>query len=168
MIKIIVAVGKNNEIGIGDQLLGHYPEDLKHFKYTTRGQIVLVGRKTFDGFSEFMKGLPSRFGIVLTSRPEEIARYLGKNVGHSNSLAKVVNAYVTQTPKDVDLYICGGETVYKEAIDMPEVQELIVTYIDKEFPEATHFFPEISLNTWHETEAWALTDELMVIRYVRK
>lgn len=78
MIKIIVAVGKNNEIGIGDQLLGHYPEDLKHFKYTTRGQIVLVGRKTFDGFSEFMKGLPSRFGIVLTSRPEEIARYLGK------------------------------------------------------------------------------------------
>ena len=170
MIKIIVAMGRNNEIGIGDQLLGKFPEDLKHFRFTTRGQIVVFGRKTFDGLPEQMKDFPSRYGVILTSDPTGIARYIGRNAGWSTSLIKLVTQY-NELPEDLkktDMYICGGEKVYRDAIEMPEVSELIITHIDRDFPEATHFFPAIDFSTWHEVESWSLTDELQVIRYKRK
>lgn len=169
MIKIIVAIGKNNEMGIGDKLLGHFPEDLKHFKHMTRGNLVVVGKKTFDGFPEHMKEFPSRYGIILTSDPESVKHYLNKKVSWSDSLIKLVESYKNYNFNEtINMYISGGESVYRAAMELPELEELIVTHINKEFPEATHFFPYIDLNIWHETESWNLTEEMTVIRYVRK
>ena len=48
MFSIIVAIGKNREIGKGNKLLWHIPEDLKNFKEITTGKTVIMGRKTFE------------------------------------------------------------------------------------------------------------------------
>ena len=62
MFSLIVAVGKNNEIGKNNQLLWHIPEDLKNFKKITTDKTVIMGRKTFESIG---KPLPKRKNIIL-------------------------------------------------------------------------------------------------------
>ncbi|EEX75573.1 dihydrofolate reductase [Leptotrichia hofstadii] len=63
MYSIVVAVGKNNEIGKNNQLLWHIPEDLKKFKEITTGQTVIMGRHTYESIG---KPLPNRKNIVFS------------------------------------------------------------------------------------------------------
>ena len=67
MISIIVALGKNNEIGKGNALLWHMPADMKYFRETTRGHTVVMGRKTFESMD---RPLPNRKNIVITRDKE--------------------------------------------------------------------------------------------------
>ena len=63
MYSIVVAVGKNNEIGKNNQLLWHIPEDLKNFKKITTGKTVIMGRNTYKSIG---RALPNRKNIVLS------------------------------------------------------------------------------------------------------
>ena len=63
MFSLIVAVGKNNEIGKENKLLWHVPEDLKNFKKITSGKKIVMGRKTFESIG---RPLPNRENIVLS------------------------------------------------------------------------------------------------------
>ena len=63
MFSLIVAVGKNNEIGKNNQLLWHIPEDLKNFKKITAGKTVIMGRNTYESIG---RALPNRKNIVLS------------------------------------------------------------------------------------------------------
>ena len=63
MFSLIVAVGKNNEIGKNNQLLWHIPEDLKNFKKITTGKMVIMGRNTYKSIG---RALPNRTNIVLS------------------------------------------------------------------------------------------------------
>ena len=62
MFSIIVAIGKNNEIGKKNKLIWHIPEDLKNFKKITTGKTVVMGRKTHESIG---KALPNRKNIIL-------------------------------------------------------------------------------------------------------
>ena len=63
MITIVVAMGKNREIGVDNQLLWHLPKDLKHFKELTSGHPIIMGRKTYESIG---KPLPNRTNIVIS------------------------------------------------------------------------------------------------------
>ena len=63
MLSIIVAIGKNNEIGKKNDLLWNLPTDMKHFRETTKGHTVIMGQKTFESIG---RPLPNRRNIVLT------------------------------------------------------------------------------------------------------
>ncbi len=63
MFSIIVAIGKNNEIGKNNKLLWHIPEDLENFKKITLNKKIVMGRKTFESIG---RPLPKRENIVLT------------------------------------------------------------------------------------------------------
>ena len=63
MFSLIVAVGKNNEIGKNNQLLWHISEDLKNFKRITTGKTVIMGRNTYESIG---RPLPNRVNIVLS------------------------------------------------------------------------------------------------------
>ena len=63
MFSLIVAIGKNNEIGKNNQLLWHIPEDLKNFKKITTGKTVIMGRNTYKSIG---RALPNRTNIVLS------------------------------------------------------------------------------------------------------
>ena len=68
MFSIIVAIGKNSEIGKGNKLLWHIPEDLKNFKEITTGKTVIMGRKTFESIG---RPLPNRKNIVLSKNGDK-------------------------------------------------------------------------------------------------
>ena len=65
MITIIVAMGKNREIGADNQLLWYLPKDLKHFKELTSGHPIIMGRKTYESIG---KPLPNRTNIVISRK----------------------------------------------------------------------------------------------------
>ena len=65
MITIVVAMGKNREIGADNQLLWHLPKDLKHFKELTSGHPIIMGRKTYESIG---KPLPNRTNIVISRK----------------------------------------------------------------------------------------------------
>jgi len=67
MIAIVAAIGRNRELGKGNQLLWHIPDDLKRFKALTTGHPVIMGRKTFESIVAMLgKPLPGRKNIVVT------------------------------------------------------------------------------------------------------
>ena len=137
-LSIIVAIGKNNEIGAENDLLWHLSADLKHFKEITTGHTIIMGRKTFESLP---KGpLPNRRNIVVSRNPE--LKIEGAEVYSSLELAllKVIN--------EEEVFIIGGDQIYKQAF--PDADKLYLTRIHAEFPQADAFFPEIDYTKWTE------------------
>lgn len=135
MIKIIVAMDKNNLIGTQNGTMGmpwYCPEDLTHFKETTLQQTLLMGRKTYESIG---KPLPDRKTIVVSK-----LGYISKDVEVVHDLDEILRSY--QDSKE-DLYICGGSSIYKQTMD--KADELIVSYIPGEY-SGHAYFPNIDLN----------------------
>ncbi|XVX18936.1 dihydrofolate reductase [Actinomycetota bacterium] len=136
-ITLIAALGTNRVIGKDGDMPWHLPEDLKHFKATTMGHPMVMGRKTFEAIG---RPLPGRRTIVITrdtqwSRPEV-------EVAHS-----LADALFLAGPAD-EVFIVGGGQVYAEA--MPFAQRMVLTEIDAA-PEGDTFFPEWDRTQWHES-----------------
>lgn len=129
-LKMIAAVGRNNELGKNNDLLWHLPEDLKFFKETTIGKTVVMGKSTFDSLP---KVLPNRKNIVLAignfTFPEGVIVYDDAN--------KFLSDY---KDSNEEIFVIGGGTIYKLFID--KADEIYLTEIDAEDKEATVFFPE--------------------------
>jgi dihydrofolate reductase len=175
MIKIIAIIGKNNEMGIGNDLLDFYPEDMEHFQKTTKSHMLLMGGNTYKHLPG-KKPLPNRFTLVLTSNPKKFPLVKGE-MSPVTSFREAVQFYrmakaqmKEESPdRDLHLFIVGGQQVYENAITKHAVQELLITHIDKAFDNATHFFPKIDPNIWLEdVERVKLSDKLTLVRYIRK
>lgn len=134
-LTIIVATDKRGGIGIENQLPWHLPEDLAHFKRTTGGHAIIMGRKTFESIG---RALPNRRNIVI-SRDSNWAH---PGVECVNSL-EAARAAVSGD----DAFIIGGAQIYQQALALAD--RLIVTEIQKEF-SCDAFFPSIDLNEWKE------------------
>ena len=124
MLKIIVAIGKNREIGKDNKLLWHLPEDLKHFKNLTKNSTVIMGYNTYLSIG---RPLPNRKNIVLCDKVLNI-----EGVEVYNNLEKCLK-------ENDDAYIIGGQSIYEQTLKY--VTELHISYIDKEFKDADTFFP---------------------------
>ncbi len=138
-MKAIVNVDNNWGIGIGDKLLNHIPADMKFFRETTTGNVVVMGRATFMTFPG-PKALPNRVNIVLTkdenwTAPDVI-------VCHSiEELFSQLQRYDTDT-----VYVIGGSTVYEQLL--PYCDTAYVTKVDSEKP-ADKFFPDLdNMQDW--------------------
>lgn len=139
MIILIAAKAKNNVIGRGNDLPWHIPADLKHFKKTTKGQTVLMGRMTWESLP--IKPLPGRRNIVISSK--DLA------VNNLERVHSVDEAFGIVGP-DEDVYVIGGEQLYRSVI--PIADRLIISELDLEI-EGDRFFPEIDPVLWAvETE----------------
>lgn len=141
--KIIVAIGKNNEIGDGEDLLWHMPADMKFFKDSTQGADVIMGRKTYDSIPERFRPLPNRTNIVI-SRNENYSAKEGVYV--CNSIDKAFD--VAENCDTTEKFIIGGGSIYKATIKY--ASELYITKVHQDFPTANTFFPVIDLNIWEE------------------
>ena len=141
-MNLIVAVDKNWAIGLNNKLLVRIPSDQKFFREETTGKIVVLGRKTLETFPG---GLPlkNRTNIILSTDPN----YKVKDavVVHSiEELLEEVKQY-----KSEDVYIIGGESVYKEML--PYCDTAHVTKIDHAY-EAETYYPNLD-----EIEGWEVT-----------
>lgn len=137
MKAIVVAVGMHNEIGMdNDMPWGRtLPGDLAHFKKTTHGGSLVMGRKTFESMGK--KPLKDRENIVVSRTPTGV-----KGVLTANSLA---SAYALAR---YPVFVCGGSRIYEEAIETADT--LYVTEVQAVFPGATVFFPKIDTSVWKE------------------
>lgn len=152
--KAIAAVAENGVIGRGLEIPWRIPEDFRHFKRTTMGGVLLMGRRTWESLGA--KPLPGRENAVLTSRPE-----LVKGARAFASLEEAASAYCGD-PRTV--WICGGAALYKAAL--PECSELILSRV-KMSPQGDVYFPDFA--DLFEKKEIILENELFdVIRYIRK
>ncbi len=133
-ISIIVAVGAHNELGKDNELMWHLPSDMLHFRETTRGHVVIMGRKTFESIG---KPLPGRQNIIITR--DTTYRIEGADIAHSLTEA-LEKADMENYPEEV--FIIGGAQIYTEALAIADT--LYITHINKEFPQADTFFPDWS------------------------
>lgn len=137
-ISIIAAVDRRMAIGFQNKLLFWLPNDLKRFKMLTTGNTIIMGRKTFESLPK--GALPNRRNIVLSTNPG--TSFPGAEVFPSLETA------LKNCRENEHVYIIGGETVYRQAITLAD--ELCLTEIDSEAPEADAFFPAIDTTVWHE------------------
>lgn len=134
MITLIAAMSKNRVIGINNQLPWKLPEDLKRFKNLTTGNVVLMGRKTYESIG---RPLPNRTNVVITRDTS----FKAEGVLVYNNLHEVLPIFNR-------IFVIGGGEIYNQLIKVAD--EIELTLIDKEF-EGDAFFPEIG-NEWIESE----------------
>lgn len=139
MISLIAAVAQNRAIGQNNQLLWHLPEDLRHFRDTTRGKTVIMGRKTWESLPAAFRPLPGRRNIVLSRDLNYIAP--GSEICHS------LDEALALTRNDDEIFIIGGAELYRQAL--PLAQRLYLTEV-AESSTGDAFFPEFSQVDWQE------------------
>ena len=138
IISIIAAIGKNNEIGQGNQLLCRLPDDLKRFKEITSGHVVIMGRKTFESLPK--GALPNRKNRII-SRNENLKI-------ESATVYSSLDYALIKSMDEEEIFIIGGSEIYRQTL--PIADKLYLTKIHAEFPEADVFFPEINYKEWRE------------------
>ena len=159
-ISIIAAISENRALGKNNKLLWHIPEDMKRFRKLTEGQVVIMGRKTYESLG---KPLPKRINIVITrhrnkfilSHPELVSgseirfrNKFGMTKGFvCSSLEEVFKLAKRLTTNDKlltakkEIFIIGGGQIYQQAIKYAD--KLYLTIVKGNF-EADTFFPDYS------------------------
>ena len=131
MIYAIWAEDEKKVIGIDGHLPWRLPAELEHFKKTTYHQVILMGRKTFEGMNK--RVLPGRITIVLT-RDESYPKEDNERVLIMHSVSEVIEWYNNQ---ERDLYIIGGSEMF--LLFEKELSSLYKTVVHGEFAGDTYF-----------------------------
>lgn len=157
-ITLIAAVAANGVIGADGDIPWHLPQDLQHFKETTTGHPVIMGRRTYDSIRNRLDGpLPDRTNIVLSSRSLETS----PSVEHVQSVdAAVTRAEATGTET---AYVIGGASVYEQFL--PRADWLLLTELHEAYAGDT-YFPEWDSTTWTEVTRTEYAD-FDIVKYTR-
>ena len=141
-MNIIVAADKNWAIGKDNQLLVSIPADMKFFRTTTTGKVVVMGRKTLESFPNGQP-LKNRTNIVLTH--DRTYRVKDAVVVYSmDELREELKKYDSE-----DIYVIGGESIYRQLVDECDVAH--ITKIDFAY-DADAYFPNLD-----EKDEWEIT-----------
>ena len=153
MLSIIAAVARNGVIGKDNQLLWHLPEDMRHFRETTRGKPVIMGRKTWESLPDAFRPLPGRNNIVVSRNPAyqparaTLASTLNDAILKAGG-AKEVFVIQGAGQRSACRLICRiGAELYRLAL--PIADRLYLTEIDQDF-EGDASFPDIEKSNWEE------------------
>ena len=128
-MNLIVAVDKNWAIGYQNKLLVSIPEDMKFFRTTTTGKVVVMGRKTLETLPGG-RGLPDRRNLVLT-RQKGLTPDRAETVHSPEELLALA---------DSDAFVIGGQEVYTRLL--PYCTRVYVTKVFADVP-ADAFFPNL-------------------------
>jgi dihydrofolate reductase len=150
-INLIWAQAKNRVIGLNGKMPWHLPEDLAHFKKTTLGHPVIMGRKTWDSLPAKFRPLPGRMNLVISSNAatrenlKKIGTYPAQNLREALSICEQSGSQ--------EVWVIGGAQIYAQAL--PMAQRAVITQIDAEF-EGDAFAPDLGAD-WHEVQRSSLT-----------
>ena len=127
-LSLIAAVAKNRAIGYQNKLLFAIKEDMEHFKRLTMGHVIIMGRHTFESLPN--GALPHRKNIVISK-----SQTVFKGCTRASSFEEALS----MCQKEAEVFVIGGEQVYKEAIS--QTDKLYLTEIDALPQQADAFFP---------------------------
>lgn len=149
--KAIAAMSLNRVIGRGNTIPWHLPEDFKWFKKMTTGQVVVMGRKTFQSIG---KPLPNRTTIVLTRSCEPIAGVV---------IASGLDRIDLKAPGVAgrEIFICGGAEVYAQAL--PRCSDIYLTLVQRTV-EGDTFFPPFE-HQFEVVETLLESSEFKILHY---
>ncbi len=128
-IILIAAMAKNRVIGRNNRIPWHIPEEMRHFKETTMGHAVIMGRKTFESMG---KALPGRLNVVLS-------RNSALHVPGCMTAQNLAQGFRCCQGQE-KVFIIGGKTIYQESMVM--VDTILLSILDEEY-EGDIFFPPI-------------------------
>ncbi|MEZ0580132.1 dihydrofolate reductase [Nocardioides sp. MH1] len=137
-VTMVAAVAENGVIGLAGKIPWHLPEDFAHFKATTSGHILILGRTTHEGIG---RPLPDRTTIVLTRDPE----------WHAEGVLvrpDILGALELADTLDGEVMIGGGAAVYDAAMPYADVQ--IISEVHAA-PEGDTHYPAYKPEKWRET-----------------
>lgn len=141
-MKLIVAVDKNWAIGKNNKLMWSIPADMKFFRETTKGNIVIMGRKTLESFPQGQP-LKNRVNIVITGNKNYKVK--GAVVVHS-----IEEAMEEAKKYEGEIFVIGGESIYRAML--PYCDTALVTKIDHAF-DADTYFPSLDADgEWEMTK----------------
>jgi dihydrofolate reductase len=184
--KAIAAMSLNRVIGADGKIPWHLPEDFKWFQETTMGNVVVMGRKTFESLG---KPLPNRKNLVLTRHPQRLihqhpeifgqyhewrsGRYLKKayqfefhftktNKGQQTDIL-IFNSLEKLNPSDfpTEIFICGGSEIYEQTL--PRCSDLYLTVVKREVAGDV-FFPPFE-DRFVQVEEIRDTPEFKILHY---
>ena len=182
--KAIAAMSLNRVIGVGNKIPWHLPEDFKWFKQMTSGNVVMMGRKTFEALG---KPLPNRLNVVLTRHPIRLRRQHPELFGSSTlgvrarslkkpfqfDLPRIGRPRPTEVRLETeflkldpaqfstDVFVCGGAQVYQQAL--PLCSDLYLTLVKREV-EGDALFPPFE-DRFTLVEELRDTPEFKVLHY---
>lgn len=143
-MNLIANVDKNWAIGKNNQLLVKIPADMKFFRETTTGKVVVMGRKTLESFPNGQP-LKNRTNIVLThDRSYQVKDAVV--VYSMDELHEELKKYNSE-----DIYIIGGESIYRQMVDECDVAH--ITKVDYAY-DADAYFPNLD-----EEPEWQITQD---------
>jgi dihydrofolate reductase len=144
-INLIWAQAHGRVIGHRGKMPWHLPEDLAHFKRTTLGHPVIMGRKTWDSLPQKFRPLPGRMNVVISSDASirehlsQIGCYPAQNLRESLLICEQSGA--------TEAWVMGGAQIYSQAL--PLAHQLVITEIDAAF-EGDAFAPQLD-ESWRES-----------------
>ncbi len=164
---LIAAVDKNRGLGLNNQLIIDSKADMQHFKETTSGHVVIMGRKTFESMNNFC--LPNRYNYVLTNsnviehkfrKSDELRQFdFGNDIDFMLKSMKENHAL----NKAKKIFVIGGGKIYRQFINIAD--EIILTVFNDIEKEADTFFPEINNDQFKLLSTEELTDGGLILKY---
>lgn len=145
---ILAAVAENGVIGSDGEMPWHHSADLQHFKETTLGHPVIMGRVTYESIHERLgEPLPDRTSIVLSRRGVDALETHYPSVLVVDSIDDAITA-AESTDSDV-AYVVGGASIYEQFL--PRVNRMVLTEIP-EAPPGDTYFPDVDWDGWTEVK----------------
>jgi dihydrofolate reductase len=139
-IAIVAAVARNGVIGADGGLPWHLPDELRLFKETTLGHVLVMGRRTYESIG---RPLPGRTTVVVTRQedwsPGHDEVVVAHDVGEALERAGAI---------DDEVFVVGGGELYAAAL--PYADRLLLTHVDLE-PTGDTTFPQVDWRAWRET-----------------
>jgi len=154
MVSIIVACDPNRIIGAKGKLPWRMPEDLRIFKQKTMGCSVIMGKNTWNSIPDKNKPLEGRANIVLSKtlwfpvRTKDYGPFFMSDMVGAISSIRTDDRF--EQFRDKDIYIIGGENIYKSALELDVVDQIIMSKIVNEY-EGDVYFPKLDSD-------WVVTD----------
>ena len=186
-LKAIAAMSLNRVIGADNKIPWHLPDDFKWFKNTTMGNIIVMGRRTFESLG---RPLPNRKNLILTRHPQRLIKSHPEIFGqyhewrggrhlqrayqfHFAKLGEkleteilIFNSLDRLNPEEFpnDIFICGGAQIYEEAL--PRCSDLYLTLVKREV-DGDALFPPFE-NKFDLVEEMRDTPEFKILHYRHK
>jgi dihydrofolate reductase len=137
-VVLVAAVADNGVIGVDGQLPWHLPDDLAHFRRVTTGNVVIMGRKTFESIG---RPLPRRTNVVVTRQP-------GWTADGVIAVSSLDEALEVAEEYDGEAMVIGGAQIY--ALAMPLADAQVLTEVHQE-PDGDVRYPPFDRAEWEET-----------------
>lgn len=157
---LILVMDNDNAIGVNGGLLCRLPEDMKRFRETTKGSVVIMGRKTYESFPK--RPLPDRENLVLTRS--------GNAIEGAETFSDIESVMKRVKKCKKPVFVIGGAEIYRQFA--PMCDEALITRVYENFG-GDAFFEEIERDSaWKLAESSALVEtgcrKIRFFRYVRK